>query len=334
MSGCEGPAGAAGADGINGGDGINGVDANETCIVCHNDEVVLLAKQQQVMGSGHMSGGNYGRREADCAICHTHQGFIETLESGALETSGDIDDPAPINCRTCHMIHTNYDDGDWDLVTASAVDTDFGDWTIDIGESNLCVNCHQFRELDPMPEMGGADVEITSSRWGPHHGPQGNNVWGVGGYELTGSKNYPEPGSHAHAGAGCVTCHMAAGPINGIGAGWHSFGMTYDYHGSPTENTSSCEVCHSTLEDFEYGGTMEDVHNLLAEMDTIFFDNGWTEEIGDLWDASSSAPLTVSADEAGVMLNYKIVTEDRSGGIHNPAYMLALLTNSYEFLIK
>ena len=69
LSSCEGPAGldgtngidgTAGADGINGVDGADGVDGNGTCIVCHDSEVVLFAKQQQAESSHHLEGGNYG----------------------------------------------------------------------------------------------------------------------------------------------------------------------------------------------------------------------------------------------------------------------------------
>jgi hypothetical protein len=330
LNSCEGPQGPPGLDGEDGIDGINGVDANETCIVCHNNEVVLLAKQQQALSSHHLTGGNYARNHADCAICHTHQGFIETIESNALEASGDIENPAPINCRTCHMIHTNYDEGDWTLTTSSAVDLDYGGQTVDMGgSSNLCVNCHQIRPLSPDPVLGGADVTITSSRWGPHHGPQGNNIWGVGGYEIAGSKTYPAAGSHAHADAGCTTCHMAAIPYGGPTAGGHTFNMTYTYHSSVEENLDACTSCHTTLEEFDHNGVMTEVEDLISQIDTIFMDKGWISEPGGTWEGT---PFTVTADEAGAMLNYLIVLEDKSMGVHNPPYIIALLTNTIESL--
>ncbi len=324
LSSCEGPAGAPGLDGEN---GVDGVDANETCIVCHNSDVVLIAKAQQTESSHHLEGGNYDRSHADCAICHTHQGFIETLESGDLEAAADIVNPMAINCRTCHMVHMNYDEGDWALQTTAAVDADFGDITIDLGgASNLCVNCHQFRPVSPMPEIGGGDVEITSSRWGPHHGPHGNNVWGAGGYMIAGSKPYPAAGTSKHAEIGCTACHMADQPYGAIASGGHTFNMTDGPDGS--ENTGACTVCHTSLEDFDYNEVQTTIAGLLADMEAIFVTKGWIDEPGDNW----NTPITASADEAGAMLNYKIVAEDRSGGIHNPAYMIALLTNSLESL--
>ena len=333
LSSCEGPAGPAGPAGVAGdaGDagpaGPAGADGNGTCVVCHNSDVVLLAKQQQTMSSHHLMGGNYERNSASCAQCHTHQGFVEYQATG--DVAGSITDPAPINCRTCHMIHESYLVDDWTLVNESAVVLDFGGETIDLGgASNLCINCHQFRAVNPMPVVGGDSVDITSSRYGPHHGPHSNNLWGIGGYLVAGSETYPEAGSHAHANAGCVSCHMAPVPYGGRSSGGHTFNMTYEYHGHEEGNIGACTTCHADAEDFDIGGVQTTIEGLVTDLETIFIANGWMDAPGALWNASSSAPLRVSADEAGAMLNYKIITEDRSKGVHNPAYMVALLTNS------
>jgi hypothetical protein len=275
-------------------------------------------------------GGNYERNSASCSKCHNHQGFIEFLETG--DVAGTINNAAPINCRTCHMIHMNYDEGDWTLTASSAVDLDFGDVTIDLGgSSNLCVNCHQFRAVSPMPEIGGGDVTITSSRYGPHHGPHSNNLWGTGGYLIAGSESYPDAGSGAHTSLGCVSCHMAPVPYGGRSAGGHTFNMSYEYHGAEEANVGACTACHADIEDFDVNGVQTTVDGLVADLEAIFIANGWMDEPGALWNIPDDG-LTVTADEAGAMLNYKIVVEDRSRGIHNPKYMIALLTNSLEAL--
>ena len=326
FSSCEGPAGPPGLD------GEDGQDANETCIVCHNAEVVLLAKQQQTMSSHHLTGGNYGRNHTDCAPCHTHQGFIETQASGEVETANTITDPAPINCRTCHLVHNNYDATDWALITTSAIDLQYGDATVDFsGSDNLCVNCHQSRPVSPDPNTDTGDLSITSSRYGPHHGPQGNNVWGVGGYEIAGSKSYPDAGTHAHAGAGCTTCHMAEVPYGGVSAGGHTFNMTYEYHGSVEGNINGCVGCHASLEEFDYNGFQTEIEGLFDQIHAILVTNGWINEDGSV-KASSGSPLVLSPDQVGAILNYKTIEEDRSVGIHNPVYIEALLTNTLEFL--
>jgi hypothetical protein len=50
-----------------------------------------------------------------------------------------------------------------------------------------------------------------------------------------------------------------------------------------------------------------------------------------LWDIPDGG-LVVSADVAGAMLNFKTVEEDRSHGVHNPKYMIALLKNALEVM--
>ena len=70
----------------------------------------------------------------------------------------------------------------------------------------------------------------------------------------------------------------------------------------------------------------------LAELGQLLIDKGWLDEASGLWTATSSAPIVVSADEAGAMLNWLTIEEDRSLGVHNPAYVVAALTNSIELL--
>ncbi|MGB5463732.1 MAG: hypothetical protein WBM92_10240, partial [Aureibaculum sp.] len=48
--------------------------------------------------------------------------------------------------------------------------------------------------------------------------------------------------------------------------------------------------------------------------------------------ASSSNPLVVPVKEAQAIWNYKTLFEDKSNGIHNPVYSMALLKNSIEAL--
>ena len=185
LAGVDGVDGTNGVDGVDGTDGTDGTDAAAACLLCHNNESGLVSKQQQTLNSSHLSGGNHARFYPECALCHTHEGFVEFQATEGVEY--DIENPSAINCRTCHLIHVNFDESDWTIVTSLAVDLFLGGETVDLGgSSNLCVNCHQSRVISPSPEIGGADITITSSRWGPHHSPQGNMLWGVGGYEIPG----------------------------------------------------------------------------------------------------------------------------------------------------
>ncbi|KPK84958.1 MAG: hypothetical protein AMS27_08600 [Bacteroides sp. SM23_62_1] len=317
---CEGPEGPA------------GMDANENCVQCHNDGSVLFAKSLQAGNSKHMTGTAFERNSTSCAICHTSQGFVERMDAGTTTTSGTIHNPTPPNCRTCHMIHENYDTTDFALRYSDPVTLWINDVTIDLGDGNLCANCHQPRIPDPLPTVGGGNVTINSNRWGPHHGLQSSTLWGTGGYEIAGSESYGTPGSTTHAGAGCTQCHMAE--AYGNQAGGHTFNMTYDYHGRESENVAACTGCHSSLKSFDYNGVQSEVEELLDSLKNVLADKGWLDPDEELPNASSDNPLVLSADDAGTLLNFLIILEDGSHGVHNPGYTVALLTNSLEHLTK
>lgn len=321
LTSCEGPAGVAGMD---------GKDANETCILCHNSSSTLVSKIQQSQNSMHYVGSTSERSDAGCAVCHTSQGFIERIATGAQTTAAKIDDPAHINCRTCHMIHENYDTTDFTLRTEAPVVLWQGGQTVDLGgPSNLCVNCHQSRVISPMPVLAGADVSITSSRWGPHHGPQSGTLTGNLGYKISGAEAYPTS-AHPHQAAGCTTCHMSTS--FGTVAGGHSLNMVYDYHGTETDNIAGCVACHTSAKNFDINGVQTEVEDMMAALRAKFVSLGYinddpTSPNYNLW----KTPLNLTADQAGTLLNYQIVLEDKSMGVHNPAFIKALLKNSMQF---
>jgi hypothetical protein len=309
--------------------------------------VSLFAKQIQYEQSTHRQGGNFERSETSCAICHTHQGFLERIESNAYATAEDISDPAPINCRTCHTIHDTYTDADFaftattpvtmynlDYVTGNEVTVDFGS-----GAGNLCARCHQARKLSPIPVLGGADVTITSSRYGVHHGPQGTVIAGIGGFEFAGTQTIDGgPSTHGDPGANaklCATCHM--GEAFGEQAGGHTWKMTYEYHGSEVDNVAGCNSsgCHSGFDDFtEFGDVPAEVLQLLIDLETLLVNQGVKLEMSADYTIHGLSPYAVAgtytADQVAAFANWQLFAEDRSLGLHNPPYVKAVLQNSIE----
>lgn len=317
LTSCEGPA------------GVTGKDANESCTQCHDNNTVVLARMVQAKNSGHQTGTSFERNDASCAPCHTHQGFLEVLATGAENTSSKISNPLPANCRTCHKIHENYDSTDFELRSLAPVDLWINGVTVDLGGTgNMCVSCHQPRTPSPMPVLNGDQVSITSSRWGPHHGTQSAILFGTAAYEVQGSENYPNAGSHPHVGIGCNTCHMAE-PF-GASAGGHSFAMTYSSFGNETDHLAGCTACHPSDKSFDIDGIQTEVADLMDELKTKLVDAGWLNASSGLVNASASAPLVLTANQAGALLNYYMVLEDGSMGVHNHKYTLALLKNSIE----
>lgn len=323
----EGPAGANGKDGVDGQDGedgINGADGTTTCIQCHDNSQGLFAVENQWANSTHAQGGNYERNEGECAICHTSQGFLGNLDGTYDYTAEDamISNPNPPNCYTCHMIHDTYTPADLAFTVTGPVELRNTGGTHDFGSGSLCASCHQGRTVDPFPVEDGDDIEVTSSRYGVHHGPQANTVAAMGLFEPGSgySQNHPHNTGIENS---CVTCHMAE-PY-GVQAGGHTWSMQYVYHGSEAVWLGGCMDCH-TDED----GLHEDIEDLQAEVQALLDElkvlldaAGITEEGSD-----SSIPGTYSANVAGGCLNYKAITEDRSLGVHNPTYIKKVLENS------
>lgn len=324
----EGPPGLDGTNGTNGTDGANGADGADGtafCLNCHNDtkmDAVTAAWETSVHGtSGVMYNGQFtyeyaglgdGRKE--CAVCHTQEGFIERITTGNLAVENALTTVHAIGCDACHSgKHVTFDvenDGpDYALRTTSAVNVIIDSLnTIDLGgPSNLCVNCHQAREAYPEPD-GDGNFNISSTHWGPHHGPQGNLIVGRIGYQFSGSVDYPSTGNTAtaHARQGCTTCHMEDGD--------HTFHPAVD----------ACTKCHDGATDFDINGFQTEIVGLLAQLESKL------EEKGVMTNGSVNAPATYTVDLARAYYNYILVEEDRSEGVHNPAYIKALLQNTIE----
>jgi hypothetical protein len=103
-----------GCEGDTGPTGPAGQDSNENCTQCHVSETKIKVRQIQYEASVHRNGGNFRRgSSAFCSACHAHEGFVERIEAGVLEPTEGFDNPSPINCRTCHMIHSTYTDADF-----------------------------------------------------------------------------------------------------------------------------------------------------------------------------------------------------------------------------
>ena len=320
ISGCtkEGPQGPPGED---------GVSAENQCSSCHNESSVIQAKEVQWEESKHATGGTYARSDAGCAGCHTHEGFIDVMDNGNTDMVAPeaISQPSPVNCKTCHQIHENFSAQDYQLTTSEPVDLIVGgEEPADMGKGNVCANCHQARDPEPLPQPNGDDVQINSPYWGPHHGTQTNMIAAQGGVEFEGEQGY-STGPHADMEGGCVTCHMSE-PY-GDQAGGHNMSMTYAYHGHDAPLTSGCAQCHEGEDfDFNYGNVQTETEELLAELKTKLVSQGIMDE------SDHAIPDTYSAVEAGALYNYLFVMEDSSAGVHNSNYAKALLINSIEKL--
>ena len=309
LTACAGAAGEAGPAGAPGPQGEQGPPGQVTCSECHNDTTVLFQAQQQWADSMHGTGTSYGRgTRAGCAGCHSSEGFVAMAAAGM--TADEVEE-APLvssktNCRTCHEIHTTYTAADYALTASDPVLLYASGETYDGGKGNLCANCHQPRR--EIAEAEDGMIEIDSSHWGPHHGPQSTMLMGVGGAGAEGSAS-------AHSSMvedGCVSCHV--NEDNGYNHTWEPA-------------LASCTGCHADAEDFDINGLQTEVEGLAEEVGEMLKTLG-------LLDAGGHPVVGnyLAAESAAAWDYILIVLEDGSSGVHNPKYTVALLEAAVEAL--
>ncbi len=331
MASCEGPAGPAGPagpqgpqgeQGLQGDTGVAGVAGNMVCVQCHNlttKDSVTMQYERSVHGTSQVIAGSLlfdyagqGDSRKACAICHTDEGFQERIYTGLDTIASGLLVPERIQCSTCHDFHQTLDQvnegPDYAMRTSGPVSLLMTNHTtsldLPVKESNLCINCHQPREAGPEDD-GTGHYKVTSTHYGPHHGPQGTILAGVGGYEVAGPLPYPAPESTTHYNkATCVKCHM------------HNQNHTF------MPSLDACNECHDNLTDFDFNGFQTKINGL---METL---KGKLTDAGLLSSSGSNLTGTFPVDQAGALYNYLMIEDDRSEGVHNPDYIEALLTNS------
>jgi hypothetical protein len=283
-----------------------------------------MTREMQYEGSGHYRLGNYAYANRDgCADCHTHEGFMARL-AGGWGAGLMVPDASPPNCRTCHRIHETYTKADYGLRINEPVTLLLGGGTVDFGSGNICASCHLSRAISPMPVLGGPDVTVTSSRYGGHHSPVADILGGTGLFEFAGPVIIDGPFVHGNRNVGCPMCHMSAG--YGDQAGGHTFALDYDRHGSMNENLTGCleAGCHASLTGFDDGGFQSDIEARLEALATLLRKAGIMAAAPSV----SSRSGTYPADIAAAFLNWQLIYEDKSLGIHNPPYISGILRNT------
>ena len=182
--------------------------------------------------------------------------------------------------------------------------------------SNLCANCHQSRASYQQSEaittvtIGGVPttvtdgfVGITSSRTGPHHGPQANILFGQLGYGTSSINN-------DHKELGCVGCHM--GESSGTEGG-HTF----------FPNVENCKTCHTSATNFDIGGTQTSFDTRMTAIRAKLVEGGI------LVDASGLAVVGIYPDALFKgYWNWIFLSEDQSRGVHNPGYTETMLATA------
>lgn len=301
----EGPEGAQGEQGPPGEAGASLSMADLTCTECHNETTIITGKKVSWETSLHNTGASaaYAGGRDGCAACHSGGTFKEMIAAGAHPGNyeGDTMEVTHQDCRTCHQIHMTYTGDDWALTTdADVMVYAFEDVTFKGGSGNLCGTCHQPRSAIAEADADG-NIEVTSTHWGPHHGPQTAMLLGVGG---GGEVEGVAAAHYSMVDNSCVGCHVGENDS-------HSFAPVL----------GSCVACHEGIESFDLNGLQTEVDAQLAELEEQLVAAG-------LWDAAEDHPVVgvYPAAQAQALWNYiYIAHEDSSRGVHNPTYTKELL---------
>jgi len=304
--------GEPGPTGLLGAAGQAAEITDSRCTECHNNTGVIPGMKTSWSLSLHATGEAFVRgTSADCAGCHSGIGFEAMVAAGQNPDEIEVGSPNPTrqDCYTCHQIHTSFMGDDWALETTDPVPLyATRGVTFDGGEGNLCANCHQPRRVFPDPDNSGMITEI-SSHWGPHHGPQSAMLLGVAGAGVEG-----KPSTHySFVEDTCVGCHMGDDSN-------HTF----------EPSIAVCQDCHDNAEYFDINGVQTETQARLDELGDALVAAGVLSENGpDGHPTVQEAPENVAL----ALFNWiYIAHEDKSIGVHNPAYTQALLDASFEAL--
>ncbi len=332
---------------------------SKNCAVCHEDNGThhYFPTQWNASGQdatefdgrgfhgGHAIGAfaGYAGGRGSCAACHSGAGYVQWVKEGKPTNSvglpgsiATVPEPTVITCAVCHDPHdaTN-------IHQLRLSDTQLGDGTpvtFDLyGTGAQCMECHRSRRD---AAVYASDPNSGSSHFGPHHGPQADMLIGANapafGVEL------PSSPHDVAGGNSCVDCHMAEekgfdDDGNVIVVGGHSFNMN-DVEGN--DHVEACTPCHGVVgESFKEKkyfrnssadhdgdgveeGLQEEVHGMLEVLATYLPQ----DEDGNVdMSSKTNSPAIVRAGYA-----YVWVEEDRSFGIHNPQFTVAMLQVAIE----
>ena len=304
-AGPAGPAGEAGPAGPAGEAAAMAVMAAEdlSCTECHNDTTIIWSKEAQFRESSvHGTGEAFIRGETvdvrAVMATRTPRLVLRLVCRRMMSLCKGSSTSHRLPCRTCHDIHQTYTSEDWGITGGQApVQMEYTASTFDGGAGNLCANCHQIR--NPEPEVVDGNVEVTSSRFGTHHGVEAQMLLGEAGY---GVENMVSP-HYENVEDTCVACHM---------------GEEYNHTYHP--EVERCTECHEDAEDLDIEGVQTTVTAMLEEAYALFEAQGYIDPENGRW-LTGTYPQEI----AYAMWNYKAVEEDQSMGVHNAEYTMALM---------
>ena len=262
----------------------------------------------------------------NCIACHSGTAFaneiteLAKLPEGKQIMMGEGDkatttSATPTNCTACHTGRGA------DLMEAGEITIPTSEKALTAGKSALCVACHNQRKAPKIDD---------EKRPAPHYSSQGDTFFGTGGMIPEGMEAINNP--HGGVKNPCISCHMTE--KNGL--------MNHNTKLDEKMVGEVCGKCHSGLTTFnreakaDYDGDgktegFQDETKGLLEM----LKKGIEEKAGPF--ASEGGGVVFEKEGASneaylAAWNYFVIGKDGSNGIHNPAYAVKLLQQSYKTL--
>lgn len=341
---CHGPASAHVAS--QSADDITVSNVNDQCAGCHvssrNNTWADWEAHNHNVGDSIYEGSHY----AGCGFrCHTGQGYVEEV-SGFASSDTTF---SSISCVTCHDPHGT---GGEHLVRLypTGVTTPWGDVVTDGGLGNLCLGCHTGRR--DVDSVAGQVSGGSSRGIGPHHGNQGAFLYPEVFFDVWDGAFTWSSTNHLLMEDSCVSCHMVGhGGVN-------EYGNPIISEHSYEPSVAACEPCHGVLttfddimakNDFDGDGTIEGVQSEvtglitvltnaiiatgLDSLDTLTLSVATGRDSTDgVWDVVNANGVYTPSQVRGPAFNLFAVEYDHSHGIHNPAFTIQLLQQSYKYL--
>jgi len=252
-----------------------------------------------------------------CASCHDGRAFAQNVMN-----PGDLDEEAfgpyvvATDCRACHTGR-----GAELLASGQADNVPTADGAVQGGSGALCMSCHN--------QLGAGDIN-DPDRGYPHYGPQADVLNGTGG--ITEGLTLASTARHRDIDDTCVTCHMADDESAG-----HSFAA----------GEEECAGCHDDFESIEammaggdYDGDgqaepfVNEVQGLMDALAAAVNEVAGTDEFaaraGEIVFLSGEETQTDVPTEAYMgAYNWLLIDHDSSRGLHNPAFTVTLLQETY-----
>jgi hypothetical protein len=265
-------------------------------------------------------------------------------------------------CQGCHDPHHTFDNPDrhqlriYDTTVAGAPAVAGSAVLTNKGASATCMYCHNSRRF-PF-QVTGSSQYYRSVRSGQISGPHESTATEIFNGITAGVVTYGNAmasGWHTTSGS-CVGCHMYPNPAIGAPGhnqvGDHTFKMSYMNGTNEVENIAACNQCHEGFDpvdtfDFvssrgeDWDGTngvqgiQSETTGLLDEIRTLLNTTGVasvTNAQGEYTGFASPGAWSTNAlrdAQYKAAWNWMMIARDRSKGVHNPAFTIRLLQNTY-----